>query len=181
MKKIFFPLILSIVLFSEANLFASQRQVYFSAIGQNRVVSAEGLANDAQSSCIVTITNTSGVDQYYAVDMRKSNEDDVAVSGAPYDDTSVSSNWHPLPSGQSATVTVSFTSFKTMQTKNVACIGAITVKDDTTPGFVSANGTLITFFESGVQQTANATNATTYGSQAVYSQTPVPINAGKPF
>ena len=57
--------------------------------------------------------------------------------------------------------------------------------DVTTPGFIIANGVLVTFVESAKMTTDGVTAGTTasvaFGGLAVYTQVPISINRAKPF
>lgn len=188
---------------------AATRTAYFNQSGQNRTVN--GISADATSSCRITISNPSGQDQTYILRMSASSLDSWAAAGpttaqnatfssatpsgtASYTAASCPNCSGTLPAGTSITITYNFSTYPqrhhattpvTTGTQKLRCSGSIEATDTTQPGFLVANGTLVTFVESTKMSTDGVTAGNTeqaqFGGMAVYTQVPISVNKGKPF
>jgi hypothetical protein len=168
---------------------AATRKVFFSASALSQTV--YGLSSRADKcSCTLTITNASTRDQTYNITdttITAANTTGAPIVGAT---TTSGSLTGTLTSGQTATVTWTYGYYKdkptdgfTAGSATYVCRGTITATDNTAnPGFLVANGALITFMESGTIKSTGSTSfsANTYNF-TVYTQQPILINAGKPF
>ncbi len=69
--------------------------------------------------------------------------------------------------------------------QKLRCSGSIVAIDQAAPGFLIANGVLVTFVESAKMSTDGVTSGSTvstnFGGLAVYTQVPISINRGKAF
>lgn len=188
---------------------AATRTAYFNQSGQNRTVN--GISADATSSCRITISNPSGQDQTYVLRMSASSLDSWSLAGptaaqganfgsaVPTGSASFTGGSCPncsgtLPAGTSVTITYNFSPYPqrhhpttpvTTGTQKLRCSGSIEATDSNQPGFLVANGTLVTFVESTKMSTDGVTGGSTaqaqFGGMAVYTQVPISVNKGKPF
>lgn len=188
---------------------AATRTAYFNQSAQNRTVN--GISADAVSSCRITISNPSGQNQTYVLRMSASSLDSWSASGptaaqaagfnsaTPTGSASYSTGSCPncsgtLPAGTSITITYNFTTYPrrlhattpvTSGTQKLRCSGSIEATDSSQPGFLVADGSLVTFVESTRMSTDGVTGGSTqqalFGGMAVYTQVPISVNKGKPF
>jgi hypothetical protein len=167
--------------FFSLNSQAATRDVYFSAVGRNYVKT--GVTSATSSRCAITIFNNSNVEQQYKLNMDASFSKINANANVQAPTRPAYASWSVIAAGSSVTQTTIFDPIPqntANQTQDVNCAGTLTVIDTTTPGFVTASGALLTFYESGAQATLTSTTQN-YGQQAVFTQVNVPINNGKPF
>jgi len=158
---------------------AATRKVYFSVVGKN--TSNESSPEPKTIDCLISVTNSSGKEQTVIIDFTGSKVE--GAGPAPTIATTLPSGVD-VPAGESTTLAQTFTyPAGSSAAQTLTCTGYIQVSDKVAaePGFVTANGTLITFFQSGVSTSTTATSGTSWSASLMYSQTPIPINAGKPF
>lgn len=169
---------------------AATRTVYFSQTGRNTTV--QGIASAVSSTCVITLTNTSGVNQTYAITMSGTNTGTkVSGAGGTFTNTApagVSLTGQSLANNASANHTITFQSYPARAnvetgSQLLVCSGSITVDDPTpaTPGFITASGVLVTFVEAGELTTTSVTGGGLWNGFAVFSQVPMMINGGRPF
>lgn len=162
---------------------AATRKVYFSVVGRNSVTSTAGLKDPQTSQCIISVTNSSATVQDVVVSFDGSKTTGVGAAGPVTGNTNNMAN---MAANASDSVEYPFTEFpiNTTGEQTITCSGYITATDDVaaSPGFVTANGTLISFIESAQGSSTTASGgSSSYTSTAVFTQTPIPINGGKPF
>lgn len=190
----FFQFLLVVTLWvGVSDAWAATRTAYFTAVGRNEVI--YGIGDAATSRCTVTITNNSSVNQTVSLNLTYTSSG-TASNGASLATAGSANNVDlSVNAGATRSHTVSYTAFPTSVsgcrptgtpcvtgTQEVICQGTITATDATgNNGFVIATGTLVTFVESGRMTTLTATGQSYFGTQAVYTQTPIFINRGKPF
>lgn len=189
---------LPLTLFLSGEAFATNRTVYFVATGVNRTQT--GLSSTAQSYCRITVSNPSTVQESVTLSTSAGSIDGwtgsaafnpatvSSTAGSGVGTCTVSSCAITLSAGSSATINYAFTVFPAKptgsnQVQALRCSGSVLVSDTGgSPGFVIANGILVTFTESSQMHTDSTTGGTaTFGGTAVYSQIPIVINRAKPF
>lgn len=171
-----------ILLFAAHSANAATRTVYFSQVGRNSA--AQGLGEEAKSTCRITVANPSTVAQTIKYEFKVSATGIGAGDADP--DPSAPASGQSIAAGDSKTWIFTYKPFPpdVNGTQELICSGSITAEDppSSNPGFVIASGVLTTFVESGDIQTEHqATGATIFGGFAVYTQVPIIINRGSPF
>lgn len=174
------PIVACLALMLSTQALGSTRKVFFSVVGRNY---AENPATASQSSkCIVSVTNSSTTNQDITISFDGSKSEGVGAGGPVSGNTNSFAATVP---NASQTASTTFTAYPLGSTgyQNITCSGYVTVTDSTaaSPGFVTANGTLVTFYESSGLTSLLSTGAGSWGTAATFTQTPIPINAGKPF
>lgn len=182
MKFLLLFIVLSLPLSAEA----ATRKVNFFQIGINRTINGLGSAV-SNLTCIITITNVSAVSQQirytFSVSAAGTGSGVATLASPP-------SNPFTLTAGTSQSLTYSYPSYParpgtTAGTQTLTCAGEIEAVDSTptTPGFVIANGSMMTFIEGGQISSSLAMSGggNLTGNQAIYTQIPISINKGRPF
>ena len=174
---------------------AATRTVNFAATGRNTTIS--GLTVAANGYCRFTISNNSTNSQkyYFSVNIFSRDSEGTKLQTAA---TAAGTNpmaaspaagpytYRTLTNGQSDTYIYNFTSVAA-NTANAAqetfCSGTIVVQDVTNPGFLSADGAIVTFVESGEFASTGTTGGAsqTYKGDGVFTQNKFYINQGNPF
>jgi len=186
---------------------AINRTVYFTTTGVNRTA-AGGVASSQPSTCQINVSNPSAVTQSIVVKPVIQNIDvgsnslstvtapvplykiaiNASSSGTPTTNNCGGGNSNctaTLPGGgSSVTFIFPYDPFPadTQGSQTLRCSGSIQASDVTTPGFVTASGTLVTFVESSEMHTDSSTaTSVVFGGTAIYSAIPIVINRAKPF
>lgn len=177
-----------------SNALAANRKVYFSQNGKNFTTTATGTLTALNSTCILTITNPSTASQTFTITPSISTAGTVGTTSTPktiscsgvspgstaaacYTNTILATT----DSKQVITWTFADYPATTITDQTVSCAGVIDVWDTsaTSPGFVFANATLLTFIESGAAKSTVGGGKINGGT--VFSQTPIFIGEGRPF
>lgn len=179
---------------------AAQRRVHFSAAGQVKTL---GVETPLAAECVLTITNAGPNSQTFDLNVSTSaatNANPGAYNGSlslGYS-TGLSSCTHSttmancvLLSGESAVVTYRFPQIPAdgVVEQFVTCSGVIRVKDtaDNAPGFIVANGSLMTFLpttQQDIQIRACPTCNIVFRplkANVAFSQVQILIGEGRPF
>jgi hypothetical protein len=158
--------------FISLSAYAGARKVYFSAVGRNSATTALTTAQSAK--CVLFLTNRSANDQKFKFNLSSSTPiaTDPTVTPGP----SHATNYTTLTAGSSISYTLIFTAI-TSGVQEVVCAGSITAEDSAAnaAGFISANASLVTFYESTPK------TATAGSIETIFSPSNVLINGGSPF
>ncbi|MCO5142443.1 MAG: hypothetical protein M9962_05065 [Oligoflexia bacterium] len=172
--------------------FAASRTVHFTAVARN--TTTQGLSEAATGcNCVITVSNPSSVSQTYQLDISSSTGS--VGSTAALNGSYTKSSGPAL--GASKSLAANATDIYVLDFnanypasptvgagyQNLTCAGSILVSDPSAgnPGFIVATGTLTSFTEAGGLHTEGTTGDAQFKGFAVYSQSPVFINQGKPF
>jgi hypothetical protein len=195
--NLFIASALSLMAIGPLSADAASRTVYFNAVGTNRT--QDGLADDVNSTCKITISNPSSQTETWSIETTATSIDPWTSATPQGVKSSASSSGCftgcSLAANGSVTLTYTYKNFPKRDTVHTAagapwayaqqlrCSGKITVSDaGTQPGFLIANGVLVTFVESSRMHTDAATGGTaTFAGIAVWTQIPIAINRSKPF
>lgn len=166
---------------------AAQRKIYFTQAGQNATVN--GLSSTAQSTCTISIRNSSSVSETFILSVT-ANASGTGAGAAtnPAGNTTVpySTGTVTIASGLTQIYTFTYVTFpaSTVGSQVLVCSGSITADDSAagSPGYLVASGKLVTFVESGTISSSGTTaGSSVLKNFAVYTQLPITINGGRPF
>lgn len=177
---------------------AAQRTVYFTQTARNTTTEYP-LREAVFSHCRLTVSNPSTTSQNITISMNVHSptaSSSGAWSATGAGNASVPSGFSgsnpgsittSLAAGASATYEFRYPAFPANQAwrfQQLICAGSIVATDptDSTPGYLTAGGTLSTFNSTGALQTDGAPMGTTmYHGMAIFTQVPVAVNRGRPF
>lgn len=181
-------LALSAFLFS-APAHAATRTVYFDQTAVN--TSVNGFSSTATAKCTILLNNPSAYGQtitmkVYATATGTGAGNATATGFTGSNPLELSST--SLASGTQLKYDIVYPVFPANTAsvqQRLFCRGEITATDtaDATPGFVVANGVLLTFSEASAMQTIATSGGAreVFKGNLVYTQIPLTINRGKPF
>jgi hypothetical protein len=191
-----FSLCLFLLALGLPNPAQAKRVVYFDVSGRNETINTDEETSSFKSWCMVTLTNSGPptVSQNYIIKMTGQATGTISELAPSSTAPSPIGTAAPgglaggvsgtLTSGQQLTFTWTFPALPAGRgpvNQNVNCTGSIEVNDTvaTTPGFLTANGLIVTWMQS--PRATSRGSSDTHKSTIYIVNTPFPIGESRPF